>query len=163
MDLLSRLEQALGPGPMDEPIFPIDKADGASAQVDKALAAKLRSGEFDALFAGADYKPSQLLSESLVSLPTATVRLTNIYPINAVEAPLPAYPPIAKAARIEGEVTVTLIIDREGKAAAVNVERGHPMLAPAVKDAIERWRFAPQFAGRQTRATIVFERNCPAD
>jgi len=55
----------------------------------------------------------------------------------------PAYPVIAKSARVQGEVVLTAIISKEGTIENLQVESGHPMLIPAAIHAIRQWRYRP--------------------
>jgi hypothetical protein len=52
----------------------------------------------------------------------------------------PAYPPIARSARVQGVVRVKLHIAPDGVPAVTSME-GHPMLKPSVIDSISRWKF----------------------
>lgn len=54
----------------------------------------------------------------------------------------PRYPPLAKTARIQGNVGLALRVSPEGSV-DVSVISGHPMLAGAAMDAAKQWRFAP--------------------
>jgi protein TonB len=60
--------------------------------------------------------------------------------INKIE---PAYPVIAKAARIQGDVVLTAIISKRGTVENVQVESGHPLLVKAALDAVQQWRYRP--------------------
>jgi TonB family protein len=51
------------------------------------------------------------------------------------------YPPIAKAAHVSGDVTVTFAINPDGTTTSVQLVSGPPMLAGAVVDPIKKWRF----------------------
>jgi protein TonB len=55
----------------------------------------------------------------------------------------PDYPPTAKTARIEGAVRLSAIIDADGNIADLRVVEGHPLLAPAARAAVQRWRYRP--------------------
>jgi TonB family protein len=55
----------------------------------------------------------------------------------------PVYPAIAKAARIQGEVEIAIVIDSDGKVASEKVVGGPPMLRQAALDAIRKWQFEP--------------------
>jgi TonB family protein len=61
----------------------------------------------------------------------------------ALYKPEPEYPPIAKAARAQGTVTVEIIVDEEGKVMAAQAESGHPLLQAAAVKAAREWRFSP--------------------
>ena len=45
----------------------------------------------------------------------------------------PVYPPIARAARIQGDVVIEVVIDREGKVVSEKILSGHPMLRQAAR------------------------------
>ena len=53
----------------------------------------------------------------------------------------PVYPAIAHAARARGTVVVDVQIDAIGKVSLATVNRGHPLLAAASRDAALKWRF----------------------
>lgn len=55
----------------------------------------------------------------------------------------PEYPPQAKAQHIEGTVVLTIVVDRHGSVANVQLISGHPALAPAAIDAVKRWKYEP--------------------
>jgi TonB family protein len=56
----------------------------------------------------------------------------------------PTYPPLAKASRIQGTVTFTALIDKEGKVQQLTLASGHPMLVKAAEDAARQWVYAPK-------------------
>jgi TonB family protein len=53
----------------------------------------------------------------------------------------PVYPPIAKAAHIQGTVVFDLRIGTTGKIESMEVVSGHPMLRQAAIDALRQWTF----------------------
>jgi protein TonB len=55
----------------------------------------------------------------------------------------PEYPEAAKNARVEGDVSMRVIVDQEGLVRDVQVEDGNAQLAPAAVDAVRQWRFTP--------------------
>jgi TonB family protein len=55
----------------------------------------------------------------------------------------PVYPPLACQARIQGEVVVHVISDKEGKVAQVELIYGHPLLVPAALETVKQMRFRP--------------------
>jgi periplasmic protein TonB len=61
----------------------------------------------------------------------------------AIERKTPAYPPLAKQARIEGSVVVEVIISIDGRVEAVRALNGHPLLTSAAVEAARGWRFNP--------------------
>jgi protein TonB len=55
----------------------------------------------------------------------------------------PAYPPLARQARIQGSVLLQAEISREGTIVNLRLVSGHPMLAPAALEAVKQWRYRP--------------------
>src|SRR6267142_2793438 len=55
----------------------------------------------------------------------------------------PVYPALARQARIQGNVVLHAIIDKEGKVAQLEVMSGHPLLVQAALDAVKQWRYKP--------------------
>ncbi len=55
----------------------------------------------------------------------------------------PAYPELARRARIEGTVVSEVIIDRNGRVSNIRVVSGHPMLVQAAIDAVKGWKYQP--------------------
>jgi TonB family protein len=55
---------------------------------------------------------------------------------------MPFYPPLANAARIQGDIRLRVTTDGSGVASAV-VESGQPMLAKAAQDNVRTWKFEP--------------------
>ncbi|MBI2682456.1 MAG: energy transducer TonB [Acidobacteriales bacterium] len=54
---------------------------------------------------------------------------------------LPKYPPIARAARVQGEVRLALSFLGDGSFEKVEVVSGPPMLRQAAIDMVQKWRF----------------------
>src|SRR5881227_2542313 len=55
----------------------------------------------------------------------------------------PAYPPLARQARIQGSVLLQAQISKEGTIEHLTLISGHPMLAPAAIEAVKQWRYKP--------------------
>jgi protein TonB len=60
-----------------------------------------------------------------------------------LQRPEPVYPPIAKAAHVQGTVILHAIISKQGTIEQLTVISGPPMLVNAAKDAVSRWRYKP--------------------
>jgi protein TonB len=56
---------------------------------------------------------------------------------------MPAYPPGAKAARIQGHVVLDVIIGKDGSVLEIKLVSGHPLLAPAAMEAVKQWTYKP--------------------
>jgi TonB family protein len=64
------------------------------------------------------------------------------------------YPPMAEAARIQGDVIVEVSIDESGTARVRRLVTGHPMLAPAAIESANHWQYQP-FEVDGKPATVV--------
>jgi TonB family protein len=53
----------------------------------------------------------------------------------------PTYPPIARAARVAGEVTIRLRVAASGEVLSAEIVSGHPMLRESALENIKQWRF----------------------
>ncbi|MGA9071441.1 MAG: energy transducer TonB [Terracidiphilus sp.] len=60
-----------------------------------------------------------------------------------VQNPEPVYPPIAHAARVQGNVVLAIVIDKEGKVVSEKVISGPAMLQQAALDAVKKFCFSP--------------------
>ena len=56
---------------------------------------------------------------------------------------MPAYPPLAKQARIQGTVSFTAIIGTDGTIQNLQLVSGHPLLVPAAQAAVSQWVYRP--------------------
>jgi TonB family protein len=73
----------------------------------------------------------------------------------------PIYPHIAKTARIEGDVRISLIVSTTGTPENVQVMSGHPMLTQAAIDSVKQWRFGLSRPDREANHTVVFRFRLP--
>jgi len=55
----------------------------------------------------------------------------------------PAYPPLARQARIQGTVILQAQISKDGNIENLQLISGHPMLAPAAIEAVKQWKYRP--------------------
>lgn len=70
----------------------------------------------------------------------------------------PAYPPLAKAAKIQGVVILSVVVDASGRVQDVRVVSGHPLLTQAAVDAVSQWIYRPSMlSGKpvETSGTVV--------
>ena len=73
----------------------------------------------------------------------------------------PTYPPLARAARVQGEVVLSAVIDTNGQITNLQLVSGHPMLVPSAIDAVKQWRYKPYLLNGQpveveTTITVIF-------
>jgi TonB family protein len=69
------------------------------------------------------------------------------------------YPPLARQARIQGQVHLEFFVSPRGDVVAVNVLSGHPMLAPAASENVRSWKFATPktFPADDQRYETIFD------
>lgn len=73
----------------------------------------------------------------------------------------PAYPPLARQARIQGNVVLAAEISKDGTIQNLHLISGHPMLAPAAIEAVKQWRYKPYILNGEpveveTQVTVIF-------
>ncbi|MFZ0135520.1 MAG: energy transducer TonB [Candidatus Sulfotelmatobacter sp.] len=73
----------------------------------------------------------------------------------------PPYPILARSARIQGDVVLRAVIDKEGNIQDLQLVSGHPMLVPAAVEAVKQWRYRPYLLNGQpveveTTITVIF-------
>jgi protein TonB len=76
----------------------------------------------------------------------------------------PVYPPLARSARVQGQVVLAAIISKEGTIQHLQVLSGHPMLVKAALEAVTQWRYRPYVLNDQvieveTQITVNFKLN----
>ena len=73
----------------------------------------------------------------------------------------PTYPTLARAARVQGEVILSAVIDANGQITNLQLVSGHPMLVPTAIAAVKQWRYKPYLLNGQpveveTTITVIF-------
>lgn len=76
--------------------------------------------------------------------PPGTIRVGgNVQSAKLVKQPVPVYPPLAKASRIQGTVQLSVLIGPDGTVQDVQLISGHPLLVQAATDAVKQWVYQP--------------------
>jgi protein TonB len=73
----------------------------------------------------------------------------------------PIYPPIAKAARVQGVVVLQATISKTGSITDLHVVSGPAMLQSAALDAVKSWRYKPYLLNNEpveveTQVNVIF-------
>jgi protein TonB len=55
----------------------------------------------------------------------------------------PAYPVLARQAKLEGNVVIDAVIDEHGNVVSMRVLSGSPLLIQAAMDALRQWKYEP--------------------
>jgi protein TonB len=79
----------------------------------------------------------------VVKPPTTQKVSQGVLIAKAISLPQPPYPQMAKQIRIQGPVTVQILVDEEGRVVTAQAVSGHPTLLAAAKEAAMRARFTP--------------------
>ena len=71
--------------------------------------------------------------------------------------PPPVYPAVARRREMEGTVMLSVLVDCEGKAAQIKLQRGsgHEVLDRSALECVRRWRFAPARHGGRAQEMWV--------
>jgi len=88
-------------------------------------------------------------------------RISHMMEGNLIYRVQPTYPPLARAARIQGTVLLRAIISRNGTIENLQTISGHPMLVGAALDAVRQWRYRPYILNGdpvevETQVTVIF-------
>jgi len=67
----------------------------------------------------------------------------NVSQANLIKQARPVYPPLAKAARVQGTVKFEAKISKEGTIEDLKVVSGPPLLIQAALDAVKQWLYKP--------------------
>jgi TonB family protein len=66
-----------------------------------------------------------------------------VVPAKLINRVPPAYPETARQMRIQGLVSINVVIGKDGAVTVQNVGAGHPLLAPAAVAAVQQWKYEP--------------------
>jgi TonB family protein len=69
----------------------------------------------------------------------------------------PQYPSLARGMKLQGSVKVEAVVAPNGSAKTVAIKGGHPLLAQAAHDAVQKWKWVP--APAETRELIEIKFN----
>ena len=89
------------------------------------------------------------------------IRTSSMLEGNLIRRVEPVYPPLARSARIQGQVILVAIISKAGTIEKLHALSGHPMLVPAAVDAVSQWRYRPYILNSEpveveTQITVNF-------
>ena len=94
--------------------------------------------------------PARVTPTPAPQRPSGPLRLTSeVITSKAISKPAPAYPTIAKAAGIQGSVSVQILIDEQGHVVSAKASNGNGMLMPAAVQAAYQARFSPTLLNGQ--------------
>jgi len=163
MQLLMKLQDVLGPGSEAEPMFHLG-TDPRQPVPEDAVVNSIRDGKYDDLF-GKDSGISGIVVEAeQPPPPPPSVEVVGVEPIAPISGEAPKYPPIARAAHVEGLVEATFDLGPYGKVTNIQFlsQQRLKMAELSVSDALAKWTFPPSAFGKTEKAQIRSSLNCPA-
>jgi outer membrane biosynthesis protein TonB len=133
---------------------------GSAPPLDSPTFQEIAAGKYDPLFPGTTDKPSQIYLSTKEEISTPTVSFVKNSSFQPILAPLPQYPPIARAASLEGAFTFAVEVQPDGRTTKFAVEQGAPLFRAAIEDASHGWLFPKEAAGQRVVVTVEFALNC---
>lgn len=105
--------------------------------------------------------PPRAKPTPVASKPPAQVRVSSVVlSSKVISKPAPAYPTIAKQTRVQGAVTVEILIDEQGRVISAQATSGHMLLRAAAQTSAYQARFTPtSISGRPVRVAGVITYN----
>lgn len=90
-------------------------------------------------------------TETETKSPTSTKTISGgVLNGKAISLPKPLYPPIAKAAKASGTVTIQVLVDEQGNVVSAHALSGHPLLQATAITAARAAKFTPTKLSGQT-------------
>jgi protein TonB len=95
------------------------------------------------------------------SISTHHLLISHMMEGNLIRRVEPAYPAIARQARIQGIVLLRATISKDGTIENLQLLSGHPMLAQAAIETVRQWRYRPYYLNGdpvevETQVTVKF-------
>jgi periplasmic protein TonB len=88
--------------------------------------------------------------------PSGPIRVGgSIDPPRKIASAPPVYPPIARAAGVQGIVVLEAVIAEDGTVSEVRVLRSQPLLDAAAVEAVRKWRFTPTLLNGQPVPVVM--------
>ncbi len=72
-----------------------------------------------------------------------------VQPPRILQEVQPTYPTLAKEARVQGDVMLDSVIDKEGDVTQLKLVQGNPLLVAAAMNAVRQWKYQPTLLNGQ--------------
>lgn len=94
----------------------------------------------------------------------STVKPGPVVPAKLIDRVSPVFPALARQAKIQGLVSLNVVVHKDGTVTVENVGAGHPLLIPAAREAVQRWKYQAATVGAEpvdveTKIYVTFELN----
>lgn len=150
MELVNKLDSAIDP----------DERVSSRKNEHEVLEGEIAAGDYDSLFETKIEKPSVLYRGAVRPVGSPTVELVSSSPLQPKIFMAPVYPPIARAAHIQGKASLALTIDGSGKVSKIVFDDAHPMLKAAIEKAVYEWQYSSGADNRTAQVILEFKLNC---
>jgi len=67
----------------------------------------------------------------------------------------PHYPPLARQVAVQGKVSVSAVVDREGNVISAEATTGHPLLKEVSTANLRKWKFQPN-SGADSQIEVIY-------
>jgi hypothetical protein len=162
--LFEELDKATGTSPWNKPVFPAPETNSVVSPLQSSYAlSAIADGKYDTIFGKDSDHPSELYRLAQNAPRQPFIELTKSDPVRPTTYVDPIYPPIAKAAHVHGTVDFHLVVEGDGIASSVGIDSGPKMLWQATTEAIAKWKFGADEAGKIVQGSIRFGLNCASD
>lgn len=81
----------------------------------------------------------------------------DVEPPRKVHAPVPVYPPMARAASLQGLILLDITLSPEGRPTDIKVLRGIPLLDRAAIEGVRTWRYEQTLVNDVPRRVVLME------
>lgn len=148
----SHIPTVIRMGPDDSSPQPVG---GPGVGID-GIGPPLGTGYFSSLIGG--NRPMLPIAPPTIS---RAIRTSSMLEGNLMRRVQPAYPPLARTARIQGSVILAAVISKAGTIENLRALSGPPMLVPAAIEAVSQWRYRPYILNSEpieveTQITVNF-------
>lgn len=131
-----------------EQVLPPDVVEGVVGGVPGGVPGGQMGGVIGGIITGAERASIPAMPRP--PAPKAPIRVGGrVKPPRPISTPPPAYPPLAKIGRVQGEVDIDTVIDTDGNVVQMRVLSGPPLLIPAALEALRMWRYEPTYLNEQ--------------
>lgn len=109
----------------------------------------------------ADDPPPPLTPTPTPVKPREQIRVSSfVISSKIISKPAPPYPMLARQTRVQGPVTVEILIDEQGRVVSAQATNGHPLLRTAAQQSAYQARFSPtSISGRPVKVSGVITYN----
>ncbi len=133
----------------EEPLPPEAGLDGVVGGVPGGVPGGQLGGVIGGIIGGMPSTMSKAIAPQQAA-PKKPIRVGGrIKPPRQIAKTAPAYPVLARQARVQGEVVLDAVIDTEGKVINVSVVSGHPLLIEAAINCVRQWKYEPTYLNEE--------------